>query len=207
VRLVPRAVEQGELATALFAEDPTLFQAPNRKGFSGRVWLTNTPPGYRVAAAAPPDVWLGLGGRVWKPDPVVAAPAQETPVSLAPPQATEFQPSAIFLEADPPPPASKMRIAGDLAGRKLVGKAVHLSAQPGLQLVMNTVVQLGVDASGEVISARLTGDSGSAAANAAGLTAAKGLRFEPAPGAGAKVTWGEAIFSWQTVEPQATGGK
>jgi TonB family protein len=202
LRIAVRPVNQSQLATALFAEDPTLFQAPSSQAFSGRGWLATSFPKFETADAKSSSVWLTLGVGAWKPDPL-AIPAPQAPsLTLSSPPATEFEPASIFLEPDPPPPASSMRMEGPLASRRFMSSPPQLGPQPGGQLLSNTVVQLGVDGAGQVVSARLLANSGSSAADATALATARVLRFLPAPPA-----WGKAIFSWQTVEPPAPAGK
>jgi TonB family protein len=206
VRLAVRPVDQAQLATALFAEDPTLFQAPDPRGFSGRAWMSTASPAYHAAEAPAPEAWLSLEGGVWKPDPLAIPFQNEPPLALAAPPASEFAPAEIFLALDPPPPGSAMRLTGGLARRPRLGAAPALPSQPGVQLLKNSVVQLAVDPSGEVISARLTGNSGSPSADATALATARLLRFAPITVARAAVSWGEAVFSWQTIEPPAPSG-
>jgi TonB family protein len=66
-------------------------------------------------------------------------------------------------------------------------------------LLTNSVVQLAVDSTGEVIAARLEGSCGLSEADAEAVAKARALRFRPLPSAGTK--WAKAIFQWQTIEP------
>jgi len=207
VRLAVRPMGQDQLATAFFAEDPTLFQAPNPRGFSGRAWMATASPEYHAAEAPAPEVWLSLEGGPWKPNPLAIPSQNEALLALAAPPASEYEPAEVFLATGSIPAGSAMRLSGELAHRQVVSSAVQLGAQPGVQLLKNSVVQLAVDPSGEVISARLTGNSGSPSADAIALATARLLRFAPITVARAAVAWGEAVFSWQIIEPPAPVGK
>jgi TonB family protein len=207
VHLAARPAEQDQLATALFAEDPTLFQAPRRRGFSSRAWMETSSPEYHAAETPAPDVWLSLNGSSWKPKSLAASKPVEEPLKLVAPTTTEFEPAAIFLAPEPPPASSALRITGALARRRIAAPAPQLPAQPSAQLLSNTVVQVAVDAAGQVTSARLLGNSGSLSADALALTTARGFRFEPATAPGDPLTWGKAIFSWQTVELTSAPGR
>jgi TonB family protein len=207
VRLLGRPAEQDQLATALFAADPTLFQAPSRRGFSGRAWMMTSSPEYHAGEADAPGVWLSLNAGDWKPESLSTTPQDEATLALAPPPATEFEPEAMFLDPDPSPESSAVRIEGGLARRPLAAPVTHLPAQPGVQLLGDTIVQMAVDSAGQVVSARLIGNSGSLAADATALAVARTLRFEPGLDPRMAAAWGEAVFSWQTVEPPGAAAK
>ena len=203
VRFLVRPFEQGQLATALFAEDPTLFQAPAQRGFSGRAWMNAPSPEYHAADARTPDVYLSLGTGVWKPRALPAPAPHEAPLTIRTPEAPDGNSDSPLTEPASLPKASFMRMEGALAGRRVVSRATPLPAQPAVQLLSNSVVQLGVNSAGEVTSARLQGTSGSTAADATALDAARRLRFAPDAAPRGAIAWGTAVFSWETVEPAA----
>jgi hypothetical protein len=202
LRVLPRPMTQEQLATSLFAEDPTLFQAASLHGFSGRAWMQTPPPEYHAAEAPAPDVWLSLSNSGWFPRLRVPPAAKEQPLALAVPPATQFTPTplpAASLSEDPGD--AGVRIDGPLGLRRLVSPLPAPAPQPSVELLKNTVIQIAVDPSGEVMTACLTANSGSPAADAAALGLARRLRFAPVNAPGAAPDWGRVIFAWQTVEP------
>jgi TonB family protein len=65
------------------------------------------------------------------------------------------------------------------------------------------VVEIAVDATGQVIATKLDASSGLAEADAQAVTQARTLRFLAS--SSPQTTWGNAIFQWQTLEPPAAG--
>jgi outer membrane biosynthesis protein TonB len=106
---------------------------------------------------------------------------------------------------------SQVRFEGEVARRSLLSP-LTLPPQTNSDVLTNTVVQVLVDAGGDVQSRALLSSSGSSEADGVGLRLAANARFElvaPAAETGnpfSRVTWGKMIFQWQTVPRPATNG-
>ncbi len=200
LRPLSRHLSQEQLDTTLFAQDPTLFQAPSLHGFSGRAWMQTPPPEYHAAETPAPDVWLALTNSGWSPRLRVPAPPREAPLALAAPPPTQFTPAPIPPAAEAPSD-SGFRIDGGLRQRRLLGSAPALAPQPSAELLKDTVVQIAVDPSGQVMTACVVANSGSAGADNTALGIARRLRFAPLQAPGAAPDWGRIVFAWQTIEP------
>jgi hypothetical protein len=187
-------------------DDPTLFALPNAKDFAAAVWL-------KMPAIAPPDFrwtesprWLALA------DGKLGA----TFVQFM--QTNRF--AAFQLDFKPPPQLSEpvlpvepalaqistLQIAGDLAQRRLLNR-LDLPSWPYANVIAPSKVQVLVNEAGNVFSpVLLPPDNGFtaadyyAAADQRALELAHTARFAPAP----RVTFGQLIFNWHTVPPQAT---
>jgi hypothetical protein len=113
--------------------------------------------------------------------------------------------------AEPLPERSTLRVAGPLAGRRLLAP-LDLPAWTNADLLTNSVVQCLVGPDGRTISPTLLSRSGSRQADAHALAQAWGARFEPLgstdPARPANqlsgLMWGYLIFEWQTMLPAAT---
>jgi hypothetical protein len=197
------SVNEDEMLRQFFAGDPAVFALPNHRGFSGRSWLDQRPLEFQPENPLEPPAWLPLATARLGPDVLLArASSEPIPAGLAQPQARHGEPLPDFLEPEVIPLQSVFRLEGGLRGR-LLGAGPELSAQPGEKILANSVVQIGVGPSGEVVAARLDAPSGSSAADADAVAKARALRFRSAPSAGTQ--WGEAVFQWQTSEPAGAG--
>jgi len=92
---------------------------------------------------------------------------------------------------------STLRVAGDLVNRRLLNPP-QLQSWPALDLLTNTVVQVLVNAEGNVFSSTLLTLSGSKEADQNALDVARAARFEPLRRSSPALTIGALIFEWHT---------
>jgi hypothetical protein len=195
----------------LSLEDPTLFVLPHRNNFSGAVWVKNTPQPFEPTNTPEPPRPLPL-----LPEQLGATFAVFMETNPPPRFQTEMGLQSGDLNAShtvsarPIPVPSMLRVEGDLAKRRLL-TPFRLPTQTNSDVLNNTIVQVFVDALGNVFSAIVVAGSGNADVDAAALTNfARNARFEPikaaAPGTRLPntVTFGKLIFEWQTVPAPPT---
>jgi TonB family protein len=201
-RLVGTPLTGGELARTFFAIDPTVFPQPSRDGFSERAWL-NLPAADEAPGEAESPAWLALDpARLGTDFPTSNGAKPALPFGLADQRGPELDPWPASLAPEQVRTRSRFEMEGELAGR-LLNAPAGLRAWPSAQLLGKSVVQIAVDAAGQVIAARLLAPrSGSAEADNSALAQARRLRFRPAPSP--TPVWGRAQFEWQTVEPTDT---
>jgi TonB family protein len=194
------------------AENPTLFARASRYGFSGQAWLRGSLPQYQPAA------WTEPAGLLQPDAARLTGGLRELLRSNAPP------PLEIAAKPEPrigrdqiPDPASSLptqsvlRVAGGLAGRRLLSDIV-LPSQPHGDLLTNSVVQVIVDADGGTRSATLLSSCGSAGVDQQAIGLAKSARFESLRLRGPERTTqptpalavGSLVFQWHTVPLPAT---
>jgi len=197
----------------LALEDPTLFALPHPEGFSGNAWINFDwrPPTSPEADEQETKPWLKLPvarlGRAFE---------EFTRTNPPPSFATmaELEPTLTVPRTGLTPPVSgpsRLQLGGGLAGRPLLSQP-PLPAWTNTDLLTNTVVQLVVDGSGQVLSAvLLPPGSGYEPANQFALNLGKNARFEPLPGnAGGSASQpsslavGTLVFEWQTILVPAT---
>lgn len=209
--LAPAGAMESHLANQFTTGDPALLGLVSPNGFSGPAWLALPSPTHELRPWAEPLRWLALepgalgaalqqvmreGGRV--PTPAVEKPG----------------PKLLSLELPPAPlpTHSTLRIEGDLAARALV-TPVELPDWPSSEVLTNSVVQVAVHASGEVLFATLLSVRGlkgadQRAADARAVTLARSARFQPrsslgpdspTSAAGAALDWGTMVFHWHTL--------
>jgi hypothetical protein len=205
-----RAIEH-YLAQHLAADDPTLLGLVNPRGFSGPAWLSVPAPTHELRAWAEPPRWLApevdaLGAGLWR----VVRVGGDVSLSGIEKPAPEFL--TVELPTAPLPVHSTLHLEGDLAARPLAAP-LELPDWPSSELLTNSVVQLAVNAAGEVFCATLLSVRGlkgaeQKAADARAVTLARGARFKPLPLAspavppGAAVeslSWGTIVFRWHTL--------
>jgi hypothetical protein len=192
--------------------DPTLFILANQRGFSGEAWMKIPRQEYDLPTwneptrpLALPVAELGAGlNQFLKTN---ASPR----VELVERNGPEFP--AIVTEDDSTPAQSKLTVEGEIASRPLRSN-FKLDSWPANYLLSNSIVQIGVDRDGDVLSAILTkdGKSGSKDADNSALNLGKSARFEPLvslkagpPGVPQdRLRWGRLVFHWQTVLPAGT---
>ena len=201
----------------LALSDPTLFALPNAQGFSGPAWLPPQAAQTNSFVWDEPVRWLPLpvellgaafrefmqtnelGGRqtVAKPEPDLTLP-EAGPVPILPQRST-------------------LRLAGDLAQRRLLTSfdlpswPPRTNALKETDLLTNSVLQLLVAANGRPVSVTLLSSSGGWEADSNALRQAAAARFEAIPGSSseaatnplAHLSWGKMIFQWATVSPAA----
>jgi TonB family protein len=200
---VPRAVTNVPLLTLaneadelLALNDPTLFALPHQRDFAAAGWLniqTNPPPDFRYTE---PPRWLplsadGLGaafGRLMPANSLVNPPLDFKPAPMLITPATPMEPAL--------PPTSTMQIEGELAPRQLPAP-ISLTNWPFADVLSPCVVQVLVDAAGNVVSTVVLKSSDYKDADDKALELARTLRFKPA----ASLTIGQVTFNWHTVPP------
>ena len=191
------AAESNEL---LAFNDPTLFALPHRRGFAGAAWL-QTPdvkfPPFRWAEpprllALPVEMLGGTFAQLMQtnwlaPFELEIKPMPELGVPVAPETGSM------------PAQRSTLRIAGGLKNRRLLNPP-ELPPQPWTDLLTNSVVQVLVNADGDVISPpTLLARCGLEKPDEFALGFARSARFEPLHGGATKLTVGTIIFQWYTV--------
>ena len=192
-------------ADLLTLQDPTLFAQGHPQGFSGSGWMGIPVPEYEPPEWSEPPRWLALDaqqlgntlrrfvqtnqpfapGLVAKPEPQLATPeiAASAPATVSP---------------------STLRISGALATRRRQTEPA-LRAWEHPDLLTNSVVQVLVNAEGNVISQVLLASSGKHDADTNALALARATQFEPlprtngAPATEAALTVGTFLFEWQTL--------
>ena len=188
-------------------EDPTLFVLPHRQGFSGQAWLNS--PSFEFhpqdwsepARCLPLDVQnLGSGFASF-----VETNTHVEFQTIALTEPRSFGPESCSIA--PPPSASRVRMEGDLAGRRLLSP-LHLPTWTNSDLLTNSIVQLLVDARGNGLSAVLlaAGSGPQAGADSNALQLASSARFEPADPRKGKsgLSLGTLVFEWRTALAPAT---
>jgi len=209
VPVLKLATDGGEM---LALNDPTLFALPQLRDFAGAAWLQIPTPQYRPFQWTEPPRWLA---RPLEPLGTVFARFMET---------NRFAPFELELKPAPdltvpelaPEPAvaaqSVLRLEGDVAQRRLLNP-IDLTNQPSSDLLTNSIVQVLVDATGNVFSpVLLPPGSGLKDADQSALELAKAARFEPlvrasaggTPNPAAGWSGGLMIFEWHTVPPSET---
>jgi TonB family protein len=190
----------------LALNDPTLFALPHHESFSGPAWMTIQE--FRPSVWSEPPRFLSLvrdqlGADFQsfmttnQPD---GLPGIEQPeLTLKLPEVEESP----FL-----PDRSRLRLAGALAGRRLLVSPT-LKSWPSADILTNSVVQILVDTDGKPVSATLLSKSGFTEADQHAVREAHRARFEPLnPGDPtnplAGLTWGQLIFEWHTLPLPAT---
>ena len=210
---VPSLHLAGNAASDLLAlSDPTLFALPHRQGFSGLAWLNIPQPPFRSFDWSEGPRWLQLSvqrlGAAFEG-------SSETADFNPPASPARPEPELTIAEVGPLPsePAhSRLRLEGDLAGRRLI-TPIELQPEQHTDLLTDSVVQIVVNSAGRPISVPvLLSSSGSQEADARALRIARTARFgaisSDGPGRAtnpvADLTWGKMIFEWHTVPKQPT---
>jgi hypothetical protein len=169
--------------------------------------MDQPPAQYQSTNRLEAPLWLALdASRLGTGSSFLDSGDGTSPLTLSRMQIPQLEPLPVFLSPETIPTQSVFRIEGALAQR-LLGPAPALHAWPGAgsKLLTNTVVQIAVNRTGEVMAARLLNRCGSADADADALAKAWALRFRPA--ADAPTLWAQAIFRWQTKFPAAAAAQ
>jgi hypothetical protein len=196
----------------LALNDPTLFALPHPRGFAGAAWLQVPSPPFRPFKWTEPPRWLAL-----PLEQLGAVFARFMETNRFAPFQLELNPSPDLTVPElAPEPAvaaqSALRLEGDLAQRRLLNP-IDLTNQPSSDRLTNSIVQVLVDAMGNVFSpVLLPPGSGSKEADQGALDLAKIARFEPLARGGASepanpaadLSGGLMIFEWHTVPPAET---
>lgn len=193
----------------LALNDPTLFALPQRRGFAGAAWLKIPNVEFQPFRwTEPPRLLplrieeLGVAFAQFIQTNVFVSPALETK------PAPELPPPVALETGLAPPTHSTLRVAGDLANRRLLNPP-ELASWAAADLLTNTVVQVLVNADGNVFSPTLLSRSfdpkgDQRALKVAGeadqraLDVAREARFEAGNGALPALTLGVLIFEWHT---------
>jgi len=184
-------------------EDPTLFALPNLRGFAAFTWLRSQPVRFAPFRWTESLRFLPLpvselGETFLQLVETNQPPSREISITPAP--------LVTVLPSDEPLPLrtnTEIRVEGALAVRPLrfQPERLPLAQQDNLT---NTVVQVLVDASGQVISTViLPSGSGAKAEDGRALQIARNLWFEPTAKSSATTT-GWIIFEWATARTNAT---
>jgi TonB family protein len=196
---VPLLKLAGSADKLLALDDPTLFVLPNANDFASAAWL-------KMPGVKPPSF------RWTEPPRPLPLPAAELGAMFSRLMPANFFPSRPFNFASEPElsaptlpvePAllqnSTMQITGELARRQLPAP-ISLTNWPYADVLAPCVVQLLVNAEGNVVSTVLMESSGYKDADDKALELARALRFTPS----ARLTFGRIIFNWHTVPPIAS---
>ena len=134
-------------ACVLALRDPTLFALPHQEGFSGPAWLNAISPDFQSLVWSQTPRWLELG-QGWVGSELRQFMATNQFDAL---RSLEQQELALKLpaheQAELPPAQSRLRLAGGLSGRRLLG-APDLPSWPSGEMLTNSIVQLVVAADG-----------------------------------------------------------
>jgi len=184
----------------LALDDPTLFAQPHLEGFAGPA-LRNQQLGqfHRQDWTEPPR-WLPLSAEN------LGAPfSRFVQTNFFAGHPLDFKPKA-KLSAPPAvepalPQYSTLQIAGGLVQRRLLNE-INLPSLPYDDVIAPSVVQVFVDAAGNVVSAVLLPSENSVEAaghaeigDTKALQIARALRFAPS----SRLTFGKLTFNWHTV--------
>jgi hypothetical protein len=195
------------LARYVALRDPTLFALPHVRGFSGGAWLRFQREAPKLTNWTAPPEWLVLS-------PESLGRSLDYYLATNRPSAEELLAAVRSMEAPevriPDLPLlsnSTVRFHGALEQRKLAF-APTLPSLPTNDVVARTVIGVAVNADGVVESAAVVRESGSPWADEQGLELARAFLFAPArtgrAGALAPPTFGQIIFTWNTVPQNAT---
>lgn len=195
----------------LALQDPTLFALPHREGFSGTNWLGVDWVDFKAKDWPEPPRWYPLPwqelGAAFQGFVAHSEVSHLPTLNLPAPEWT----APDVVPALPITQPSSLRIEGPLAGRRLLSD-FKLPPQPGTDLLTNSIVQLVVDARGNIFSAVLLPNGGSrdpdqSRADQYALNLARHARFEAVPTTDDSVggiTFGTMVFQWQTVPKTST---
>lgn len=182
--------------------NPTGFALGDPHGFSGAAAAHLPRNAYTLAEFKAAPTWLRLdhdGQRLGRPVPLAAVQARSDrlPVPSLP----------LSLQPAPLVPATN-RVAVDAAFARRPLLRLGAVPPPVDEVLPATVVEVGVNPWGQVVSARVVAASGSAAADRSALEASRGALFAPLPNrlksADAVLTelqWGRLVFTWGSGVP------
>ncbi len=199
VTRVPALQLANDADELLALNDPTLFALPHQRDFAAAVWLQMPdvkPPPFRYTE---PPRWLPLSA-----DRLGATFDRLMQTNIFASYPLDFKPalalSTPVLPYEPLlPQHSTMAIQGELAQRQLPA-SISLTNWPYADVLAPCVVQVLVNAAGNVVSAVLLKSSDYKDADDKALTLARTLRFKPSTA----LTLGRIIFNWHTVPPTAS---
>lgn len=186
--------------------DPTLFALPHERDFTSAVWLKMSDVKQPPFRWTEPPRWLPLSAKN-----LGAAFQQFMRTNYFAGHQLDFKPqpklnAPVFPVEPPLAQNSTLQIAGELARRRLLNE-INLPPLPYNDVIAPSIVQVLVNAAGNVVSAVLLPSENSLAAasrydvaDQRALEIACRLRFTPA----AQLTFGKIIFNWRAVPSAAT---
>lgn len=191
VRYIPTSADPGREWFHL--DDPALFALIHPHGFSGTAWLRLTPFPFQLTNRVEPPEWLEASAGefardlaqfsyVEEPSWIAAVRNWSSPFPN-PPQSTAARVAQPHL-----------RIEGGLEGRPLISSGALPAGDP--ERASKCVVQVAVDAAGDVISHHIAASSGSPIADQQAREFARTARFAPVDDDSASVTFGYLVFHW-----------
>jgi hypothetical protein len=182
-------------------DDPTLFALPHQNGFAGAAWLHRPQIEFAPFRWTEPPRLLALSGdQLGSTFQHQLAPKDFTRLEveiLPTPEITSLPPLDRTFITDR---RSAPTLGGELTNRRWLNAPTALPSWPAADLLTNSVVQVWVDADGQILSpALLLPGSGSKEADQLAIKLARTARFASLPGNRAKLTPGTLIFEWHTV--------
>ena len=203
VSMFPDTVESRRWLSKL--EDPALLALPTLDGFSGPAWMKFESLDYQPAEWSEPPQWLLLDpsrlGATFSQFVISNAARPSLVVDKPLPPPINFEPN---YPNEPVAQESRLRIEGELAGRRL-SRPMTLKSWPHPDILSNSVVEASVDADGFVFSPVLLHGSGLREADDYAMKAVAAAQFEPArrgggpTGAGGPFAVGKLTFEWHTL--------
>lgn len=182
------------------AVDPMLFAGADIAGFSGHGWLEPRSWNYQSDGLAKRTEYLRFaeGARILKEPPPqghVHNVAGGGIFGAAPSSAQPLEPRQAGR--------SRLHVEGMLRERG-VASAPELPIQTANDVLNSSVIEVGVNGDGLVVSARLAERSRSKTADQQALALARQVRFQATPGSSPELTWGKLIFQWFAVNLAST---
>lgn len=205
----------------LALNNATLFALPDRDGFAGLMWVAMQPLPVQHQDWTEPLQYLGLpaddlGGDFNTFVQTNRFTGVRLEFNISPPLAAPLEP-----DEPSPMPGSTLEVAGAIAGRPMLNQP-KLPSWPYADVIAPSVVQVIVDARGDVISATLLPPEDflgtplvrDADADQGAVALARAARFAPLSPAGAgnaarsltNLVVGRLIFNWQTVPATIANG-
>lgn len=206
----------------LALNDATLFALPDRDGFAELMWTALPPLPFHQQDWTEPPRWLVLPANELgatfnhfvQTNPVTSVHFE---YNLPPPLAAPILPAQ-----SPFAQTSTLQIEGDLADRPLINP-MKLPTWPFADVIAPSVVQVLVDAAGNVVSATLLPPENFLEANTVrdadadqqAVALARTMRFAPLSaeavsvesGQSTSLAMGQMVFNWQTVPVTASASK
>jgi TonB family protein len=180
--------------------DPTLFARPNAHDLVSAFWRRLPPvppPDFDRVATEHPEYWPPTPadfGAVFHS--LVENTRSEEPALVFKPNP---QPVIPDIADDDLSPATTLRMAGKLAGRRLM-TSPPLPPLPRNDVIEPSRVEALVDTTGNVISAVVLDPTQDSAADQLAVQLVRALRFAPAP----ELMLGDITITWHTVPLSAT---
>ncbi len=188
--------------------DPSQFALPHPRGFSGAAWFRFRPMDYQPEDWSEPPRWLSVDTNQLGQG-FAKFVNQSGPVTML--IADKPLPALVGIEPSLPPQSipnrTEIRLEGNLSRRKLVAP-LDFPSWEGTDLLTNSVLQLIVDAVGEVQSATLIGSCGLPKADNFALKLATSATFGPLTKVNGEksepLTLGRMVVNWHTIPISVT---